>query len=49
MAYFRLNSFIKMGAQRAPTAAPIGSPPINPPIVLALPAAFPKYTLRVFG
>lgn len=33
---------MKIGAHNAPNAAPIGNPPISPPIVLDFPAAGPK-------
>jgi hypothetical protein len=38
---------MKRGALRAPMAPPIGRPPIRPPTVLALAAAYPKYIGRV--
>ena len=40
---------MKIGANKAPTAAPTGNPPISPPITLCEPADFPKYSLKVAG
>lgn len=40
--YFRLRKFIDIGADKAPTPAPIGTTPMRNPIITGSPAVGPK-------